>query len=43
MMYILQKILRRSDFVKFAGYTFEVNDIDSDLIYQLLVTIINDQ
>lgn len=38
MMYMLRKIPKRTDFVKFAGYKFEVVDIDSYRIDQLLVT-----
>lgn len=38
MMYMLRKIPKRTDFVKFAGYKFEVVDIDNYRIDQLLVT-----
>ena len=38
MMYMLRKIPKRTDCVKFAGYNFEVVDIDSHRIDQLLVT-----
>ncbi|WP_075182733.1 hemolysin family protein [Pantoea sp. 1.19] len=38
MMYSLRKIPKRTDFVKFSGYKFEVVDIDSYRIDQLLVT-----
>lgn len=38
MMYMLRKIPKRTDFVKFSGYKFEVVDIDSHRIDQLLVT-----
>lgn len=38
MMYMLRKIPKRTDSVKFAGYKFEVVDIDSYKIDQLLVT-----
>lgn len=38
MMYQLRKIPKRTDFVRFAGYKFEVVDIDSYKIDQLLVT-----
>lgn len=41
MMYMLRKIPKRTDFVKFAGYKFEVVDIDSYRIDQLLVTRID--
>ncbi|NIF21401.1 MULTISPECIES: hemolysin family protein [Pantoea] len=42
MMYMLRKIPKRTDFVKFAGYKFEVVDIDSYRIDQLLVTRIDE-
>jgi CBS domain containing-hemolysin-like protein len=42
MMYILRKIPKRTDFVKYAGYKFEVVDIDSYKIDQLLVTRLGD-
>ena len=38
MMYMLRKIPKRTDFVLYAGYKFEVVDIDSYKIDQLLVT-----
>ena len=38
MMYTLRKIPKRTDSVNFAGYKFEVVDIDSYKIDQLLVT-----
>lgn len=38
MMYTLRKIPKRTDFVLHAGYKFEVVDIDSYKIDQLLVT-----
>ncbi|PSJ41250.1 hypothetical protein C7I36_10345 [Zobellella taiwanensis] len=38
MMYMLRKIPKRTDFVLHAGYKFEVVDIDSYKIDQLLVT-----
>ncbi|ATO34494.1 Hemolysin C [Dickeya dianthicola] len=38
MMYTLRKIPKRTDFVRYAGYKFEVVDIDSYKIDQLLVT-----
>lgn len=37
-MYMLRKIPKRTDSVKYAGYKFEVVDIDSYKIDQLLVT-----
>jgi CBS domain containing-hemolysin-like protein len=44
MMYMLRKIPKRTDFVNFAGYKFEVVDIDSYKVDQLLVTrIIEDE
>ncbi|ORM73895.1 hypothetical protein HA48_07235 [Pantoea wallisii] len=43
MMYMLRKIPKRTDFVKFSGYKFEVVDIDSYRIDQLLVTRIDDR
>ena len=43
MMYMLRKIPKRTDFVKYAGYKFEVVDIDSYKIDQLLVTRLSDQ
>ncbi|MCH1926774.1 hemolysin family protein [Shewanella sp. C32] len=41
MMYMLRKIPKRTDAVNFAGYKFEVVDIDSYKVDQLLVTRIN--
>lgn len=38
MMYRLRKMPKRTDFVKYAGYKFEVVDIDNYKIDQLLVT-----
>lgn len=38
MMYMLRKIPKRTDAVSFAGYKFEVVDIDNYKIDQLLVT-----
>lgn len=38
MMYTLRKIPKRTDYVRFAGYKFEVVDIDSYKIDQLLAT-----
>ncbi len=38
MMYTLRKIPKRTDSVKYAGYKFEVVDIDNFRIDQLLVT-----
>lgn len=38
MMYMLRKIPKRTDCVEYAGYKFEVVDIDSYKIDQLLVT-----
>ncbi|MGE8354906.1 MAG: hemolysin family protein [Microvirgula sp.] len=38
MMYMLRKIPKRTDCVSFAGYKFEVVDIDNYKIDQLLVT-----
>jgi CBS domain containing-hemolysin-like protein len=43
MMYMLRKIPKRTDYVKLAGYKFEVVDIDSYKIDQLLVTRINSE
>jgi CBS domain containing-hemolysin-like protein len=43
MMYMLRKIPKRTDFVKFAGFKFEVVDIDSYRIDQLLVTRIDER
>lgn len=41
MMYMLRKIPKRTDAVKFSGYKFEVVDIDNYKIDQLLVTKID--
>lgn len=41
MMYTLRKIPKRTDFVKFSSYKFEVVDIDSYKIDQLLVSRLN--
>ena len=38
MMYLLKKIPKRTDFIEYAGYKFEVVDIDNYRIDQLLVT-----
>ncbi|MGL4939207.1 hemolysin family protein [Shewanella sp.] len=38
MMYMLRKIPKRTDFVNYAGYKFEVVDIDAYKVDQLLVT-----
>ncbi len=38
MMFMLRKIPKRTDSVKFSGYKFEVVDIDNYRIDQLLVT-----
>lgn len=38
MMYMLRKIPRRTDCVRYGGYTFEVVDIDNHKIDQILVT-----
>jgi len=43
MMFMLRKIPKRTDFVKFSGFKFEVVDIDSYKIDQLLVTRISEQ
>jgi len=42
MMYMLRKIPKRTDSVQFHGYKFEVVDIDSYKIDQLLVTKLTD-
>lgn len=42
MMYRLRKIPKRTDYVKFSGYKFEVVDIDNYKIDQLLVTKVDD-
>jgi len=42
-MFMLRKIPKRTDFVKFSGFKFEVVDIDSYKIDQLLVTRISDK
>lgn len=41
MMYMLRKIPKRTDFVNYAGFKFEVVDIDSYKVDQLLVTRID--
>lgn len=38
MMFMLRKIPKRTDFVNFGGYKFEVVDIDAYKVDQLLVT-----
>ncbi len=38
MMYLLKKIPKRTDFIEYAGYKFEVVDIDNYRIDQLLIT-----
>ena len=38
MMYSLKKIPKRTDFIEYAGYKFEVVDIDNYRIDQLLVS-----
>ena len=38
MMYMLRKIPKRTDKVVWAGYTFEVIDVDNNKIDQILVT-----
>ena len=38
IMYMLRKIPRRTDFVNYAGFKFEVVDIDAYKVDQLLVT-----
>ena len=38
MMYMLRKIPKRTDAVEYAGFKFEVVDIDNYKIDQLLVT-----
>lgn len=43
MMYMLRKIPKRTDFVIFSGYKFEVVDIDSYRIDQLLVTRVEER
>lgn len=42
MMFRLRKIPKRTDYVKFSGYKFEVVDIDNYKIDQLLVTKVDD-
>ncbi|MDC9587984.1 hemolysin family protein [Xenorhabdus sp. XENO-10] len=42
MMFRLRKIPKRTDYVKFSGYKFEVVDIDNYKIDQLLVTKVVD-
>lgn len=41
IMYMLRKIPKRTDFVNYGGYKFEVVDIDSYKVDQLLVTKID--
>jgi CBS domain containing-hemolysin-like protein len=43
MMYMLRKIPKRTDFVNYAGYKFEVVDIDSYKVDQLLVTRLDNE
>lgn len=43
MMYMLRKIPKRADFVKYSGYKFEVVDTVSYKIDQLLVTPLSDK
>ncbi|MBN2864965.1 MAG: HlyC/CorC family transporter [Thiotrichales bacterium] len=43
MMYRLRKIPKRTDFVNFSGYKFEVVDIDHHKIDQLLVTRLEEE
>ena len=43
MMFMLRKIPKRTDSVKFSGYKFEVVDIDNYRIDQLLVTRIDNK
>jgi CBS domain containing-hemolysin-like protein len=43
MMYHLRKIPRRTDRVDFAGYRFEVLDVDNHRIDQLLVSRLDDE
>lgn len=43
MMYMLRKIPKRTDFVAYAGFKFEVVDIDCHKIDQLLVTRLSDK
>lgn len=43
MMYMLRKIPKRTDSVQFSGYKFEVVDIDSYKIDQLLVTRLTEE
>lgn len=38
IMYQLRKIPKRTDFINFRGYRFEVLDVDSNRIDQILVT-----
>lgn len=38
MMYVLKKIPKRTDYVEYAGYKFEVVDIDNYRVDQLLVS-----
>lgn len=43
MMFMLRKIPKRTDFVRYAGYKFEVVDTDSYKIDQLLVTRVEEK
>ncbi|MDR2175591.1 MAG: hemolysin family protein [Synergistaceae bacterium] len=43
MTYMLRRIPRRTDFVHYAGYKFEVMDIDNYKIDQILVTKIDEK
>lgn len=43
MMYMLRKIPKRTDSVKYAGFKFEVVDIDNHKIDQLLVTKLSEK
>jgi CBS domain containing-hemolysin-like protein len=43
MTYMLRRIPRRTDFVIYAGYKFEVMDIDNYKIDQILVTRVDDK
>lgn len=42
-MFMLRKISKRTDFVHYADYKFEVVDIDSYNINQLLVTRVEEK
>lgn len=41
IMYMMRKIPKKTDFVLFSGYKFEVVDIEGNRINQLLVTLID--